>query len=106
MTVTDSTAEDALNGYSEETPTEETTEPTGGKTFFIPPEYQDDAIKNAQPGDVIKIKIVGKDADGAVEAQCDNEVAEGEGEEEDWKSSLANAMPEEMGGKMKGKLYA
>jgi len=93
-------APDAANALDDsgETPPE-TSEPTTGKSFFIPPEYQDDAIANAKPGDVVKIRIVGKDADGAVEAECDNETSEGAGNELD---TLDNAMPESFGGKMKG----
>lgn len=86
---------------SGETPPE-TSEPSTGKSFFIPSEYQDDAIANAKPGDVVKIRIIGKDADGAVEAEIHNEDTENVGQE-DWQTSLENAMPESVGGKMKMK---
>lgn len=94
-------ASSALDDSGEAPP--ETSEPASGKSFFIPAEYQDDAIANAKPGDVVKIRILGKDADGAVEAECDNESTEKTGDE-DWQSSLENAMPESVGGKMKERM--
>lgn len=77
----------------------ETTEPASRKTFFIPLENQDDAIANATPGDVVQIRIVGKDADGAVEVEFASE----EAGTEDELDTLDDVMPESMGGKMMGK---
>ncbi len=65
------------------------------KSFWLPPEAVAELPPDSKAGDIVKFKIVGKDAEGNVEVVCEH----GEmTDKEDMHNDLVRSMPASMGG--------
>ncbi len=81
--------EDYENPTEEASPSEESDKPK------IVLSADDVAGYDCSPGDTIKLRVVGKNADGGVECEMIGEEKGG-----NWQEDFDKSMPESMGGKM------
>lgn len=72
---------------SPETPEDGSEPDQRDDTFFLPSDYP--GAENLKPGDMVSLKVVGKDADGNIEVECPPENMK-DGKGGDWKSDLNN----------------
>lgn len=65
------------------------------QSFYLPSSFP--GRENYKAGDTITLKVVGADADGDLEVQCQGP-DDGSGDQSDWKSDLKANVPNTPGG--------
>ena len=79
-----------------ESPEQGGDEPSTGNLFLGSDDLPEGLADTLKPGDVVRFKVVGRDADGDIEVEYATE-GEKEGEGMDWRDEMRQKVPSEGG---------